>query len=151
MLATYSDAESHVREWTPARGMMKSLVAGTAAAMGLSLVMYALAYAAPYVTLNFALRTALAFAVVWLLARVVQSTAGMVGWWATSLTLVLTAMVFAATHAAYATAGVPTGGRMGLPDVMEGWHVWFEPWTLVVTNLSTFVGAGVCACREHEG
>lgn len=64
MLATYPNAETHAREWTPARGMMKSFVAGTAAALGLSLVMYALAYAAPYVTLNFLLRTALAFAVV---------------------------------------------------------------------------------------
>lgn len=146
-------AESPVcaREWTPARGMAKSLVVGGAAATGLAMVLYALAYVAPVLTLNFALRTAFSFAVAWLLFRVVQDAAGMVGWWSTGLTLVLTAGVFLATHAAYAAAGVPTGGRGNLPAMVDGYEAWFNPWTLLMCNLSTCVGAGVCAWREHDG
>lgn len=133
-------------EWTPARGMARGTMAGVLVAAGLGLAFYALAYGAPFVTLNFALRVAWSFGVTWIVFTVVQRAAGMVGWPVTILGVVLSMAVILASHAAYAQAGVPT--RDG---VVDGWARWFHPWNLFVANLPTFIGVGVCAWREHEG
>src|SRR5262245_3692714 len=66
-------------DWSPAAGMRRGVVHGAVAAAILAIVLVPLALWLPYVVLMWALRTPLAFGIAWLLLRVVNRAAGMVG------------------------------------------------------------------------
>lgn len=132
-------------DWTPTRGLVRGVIWGSVAALVITVLSAPIAIFAPHVLIIWLPRTAIAFAVAWILFGVVQRAAGMVGVPITAMVIGLTLLVLASHHFMFAVYGVPT--TRGLST---GWE-WVGPVTLLFVNIGPLVGIAACTALRHSG
>lgn len=132
-------------EWSPARGLVRCAVATALAAAVLAALLWPLACYFPLLTSHWVLRAFLGMLLGWVLFAVAQRAAGVTGWPVTAIVVAGVLLVLCSQHAAYAVHGVPT--RDG---VISG-AVWFNPWILLVSNLTALIGLVFSVILCHRG
>jgi hypothetical protein len=132
-------------DWSPAIGMRRAVLRACVVALIIGASLFPVDVYLPAVLLNFWIRLAVSFGTAWILFRVVQGAAGMVGWPCTALAVGLSLLVLLSNHVAFAVFGVPT--RAG---VVYGW-TWLHPATLLGCNVSSLIGVTFCAVMCHSG
>jgi hypothetical protein len=149
-------------DWTPAKGLLHGAAAGGLLALILIMGLWPVVVWLPYLFLVALARAGVAFAVTWLLLRVVSHAAGMTGWPCAAIALAL-----ASHHVVFALHGVPALGgaidswwlfptQLVEPIVGEsdglasGWR-WFHPYVLVAVNaLPLTVALALCAYHDRD-
>lgn len=137
--------EPEQAEWTATRGIMRGATYGFITMLFLCAATCTLAWFLPLLTLAGALRTAIAFGSAFVLFRVVQRTAGMVGWPCTALAIVYSLIIMFSHHVVFAINGVPNS-----KGVSVGWQ-WCSPMLLLFVNFMPIVAIGLCAAFCHRG
>lgn len=132
-------------DWTPARGLLKGIVAGlvTAAILGVAADLFA--WYAPLLALNIWLRGGASLLTMWLLFLVVHRAAGMTGPPCTAVVVVLVLLLAFSQHIVFALHGVES--RMGRT---AGWE-WCSLTVLAVANVSTAGGIIFGVLLWHDG
>lgn len=152
--------------WTPQLGLRRAAAWGGLTAVLLAVVLAPLAAKASPMVLPLWTRIPLAFGVIWVLFKVVQRAAGMVGPSCSALAVGLGALVLLSNHVIFATAGVPTAiedadwwfalvslvGQIIEPtdDLFIG-PGWFHPLVLLLVNLVPLLfggGIAMALCRQ---
>ncbi|MCK4342614.1 MAG: hypothetical protein KAY37_12930 [Phycisphaerae bacterium] len=113
-------------DWTPAIGLRRGLIAGLITAGLMALLMVPLTCVAPLMVLVIWLRAPLAFALMWILFRVIVNAAGMIDRRIIALTLGLTILVLISNHVPLIRQGVPA---------LEGEGDWWAFPLSVIDNL----------------
>ncbi|MBU0638592.1 MAG: hypothetical protein KKB50_06985 [Planctomycetes bacterium] len=132
-------------DWTPAKGMLRAAAFGVPTAVLLAGLTMLGAYYVPVLFLNMLLRTALAFAIAWILFGVVQRSAGMVGYSCTALAIVLTLLVLCSHNVVFALHGIGT-----VSTTTANWE-WLHPFALLAVNIVPLIGVIACALMRHSG
>ena len=149
-------------EWTPERGLRRGAAWGASAALTLGVLLGLLAVWLPLVLIPTALRLPLTLALTWLIMRVVQRGAGMVGRRCTIIAVSLVLAILLSHHVIFALVGVPMTAftleswwlfPMTLVEQvfgvqsgrLAGWR-WFHPYVLLALNtVPLVIGAGLGA------
>ncbi len=147
-------------EWTPEKGFLRGATWGATAALAVGVLLGLLAFWRPLVLIPTALRMPLALALTWLLMRIVQRGAGMVGRRCTLIAVSLVLAILLSHHVIFALVGVPMTAftleswwlfpMMLVEQVfaiqsgrLAGWQ-WFHPYVLLALNaLPLVIGAGL--------
>ncbi len=134
-LYPWTDDEEAVGDWTPERGIRRALAWGVLAALVCGAVLNVPVFGLPPATLQWPFRLAFAFAVTWVLFRVVHRAAGMAGTFCTTLVVVLSLLVMLSQYVVLA---------MHDESVLD-------PAILCISFVPTLIGVGFCAWLCHHG
>lgn len=132
-------------DWSPARGVIRGVIAGVAMAAVLGVLADVVAWHAPLMAANGWVRTGAALASMWLLYWAVHKAAGMTGPFLTVTVVVLVIAVAVSQHVVFALHGLPTSGGS-----LVGWG-WLSPIALVGFNIWTFFGIVFGVVLWHDG
>jgi hypothetical protein len=144
-----SENEGDAVEWTPLRGLLRGFFAGLIAAIVLAAVLWPVAEYAHGILIAARPRTFIAFGVAWIIFGIVEYAAGMTGWITMTLSCILSALVMLSNHLVWSYTGLPIGEAGA---TVGGVVPMFNPGFVVITNIWTIIGIGVCAllCRDGQ-